>query len=69
VSWIRVAGLGSVTPARRTELLAAAMSELILCQLAIMTRGPFAAALAYAARGGRVRIDAQGEIIIWAGPP
>ena len=65
--WITLGGMAVMPADRRTELLAGAVADLILVRVMLALHGEFPAAMVYAARGGRVRIE-DGEIVIWAGP-
>lgn len=65
--WVTIGGLAGLPAARRTGLLAGAVFDLILVRVMLALHGPWPAAMVYAARGARVRIE-DGEIVIWAGP-
>ena len=65
--WVTLDGLAVLDEARRVTLLVRALSDLLLVYVMLSLHGPWPAAVIYAARGGRVRIE-DGEIVIWAGP-
>ena len=65
--WITLPALAVMPADRRDGLLAGAVTDLILVRVMLALHGEVPAAMIYAARGARVRIE-DGEIVLWAGP-